>query len=356
MTLHMDVATHRLALPLIELAGLEALVEPVCSRLDGVRASIHAGNAAVKISLHSDSAHLREFFSANWGGACDGPTFCSPATIVALCATKIPSAPQLLPGARYVNPSRTMIASVDNEYYGNVKISVRGLCSAASRKVETGGFLHGTALVRENAGFVICGASGSGKTTTTRALFELRPGEFRVVNDDWGWADHEARLLKFTGEPNLHMKYRSVRTIAPELTLSPATFPSENYSGDTEDPHARLLIPRRKVFNDAVADAAFFSGLVVIMRDASKPFFVRRLTADDVNLLEVAEYSTFYQRHERFLDGSLLLLDDADLRAERERFKRLLTQVPSVLINNVSTPADAATAVCSFVKSTTARR
>jgi len=172
-----------------------------------------------------------------------------------------------------------------------------------------------------------------------------------MVNDDWGWADPDLRLLRYTGEPNLHMKYRSVKTIAPNLQISPAQFPSENFEGDAENPHARLLIPRDLVFDGAIVEVAKFDVYVVVIRDKSKPFFHRRLYADDVSILEKAEFSAFYQRNERFLDGSLLLLSEGDLVAERARFRRLLSQVPSLLINNVSTPTELANTVWEQIQS-----
>lgn len=344
MNVHIDPADSRRPLPLKEELDLDQLVEPLRQILRPERGTIAVGHGHFGITLFSDSPHLQEFFIGNWGNPTpEGPTVCE-ATIVAMRGESVPGAPQLRAGVRFVNPGRSLIVSAGNEYYGNIKISVRGLCSAAVHRIG-GGFLHGASLSVGETGIVIGGASGAGKTTTTRALFDLYPGDVRMINDDWGWADSDRRMLRYTGEPNLHMKYRSVRTIAPTLAISPDLHLSENYEGDADNPHARLLIPRDLVFNGVVAESARFGAYVVVVRDKGKPFFCRQLDPDDVSILEAAEYSAFYQRHERFLDGSLLLLSDADLDAERRRFRRLLSQVPSLLVNNVSTPTELANAV-----------
>ena len=351
MALHIDPTANRRPLPLVESPELESLVAPICAGLSPAYGYVAMGSSTVRIALYSDSPHLRQFFTSNWGGTYDANRHTSEATIVALCGDSYTAASQLVPGARFVDPSRRLIASVGNEYYGNIKISVRGLCSSAARIEGYGGFLHGSALAIGDFGVVIGGASGAGKTTTTRALFELLKGRVSVVNDDWGWADHEAQRLLFTGEPHLHMKYRSVRTIAPGLSISPELHASENYDGDPENPHARLLVPRELVFDGAIANEAPFSAYVVLIRDHAAPFFVRPLGSADVSLVEAAAYSAFYQRNERFFDGSLLLLNEDDIDGERRRFRRLLSQMPSIIINNVSAPVETARAVWNHVES-----
>lgn len=346
MTMHIDPPSERRPLPLVELAGLDDLVCPIVSQMEGVSGTVLDGSGCVRITLYSDSPHLRRFFAANWGGASHGSPITREATIVALRGQAKAVPPQLKPGVRYVNPERTTITSLGSEYYGNIKVSVRGLCSAAACATGKGGFLHGAALSVDGIGLVIGGTSGAGKTTTMKALFGVIPDDVvHVVNDDWGWADHGGGLLKFTGEPHLHMKFRSVRAIAPHLEISPRMYLSENYSDDPEDAHGRLLISRQTVFNNLVADVAPFRAYIVLLRDHNQPFFVRHLEPDDVKLLEAAEYSAFYDRNERFLDGSLLLCNEADVQKERERFRRLLMQTPSIVINNVATPAKAAGAV-----------
>lgn len=327
-------------LPLVEVSDLWEMVRPVISAIPTADGEVAISDGAVALKLHSDSTHLRTFFSRNFGRtACEPATPIAEAAIIALSKPTHPGLPALRSGHRYIDRDRSLIVSLGSEYYGNVKVSVRGLCSSAvARRGRGGGFIHGASMAIGNTGLVISGVSGAGKTTLTRALMSLRPGTVRIINDDWGWADQDSGKIAFTGEPHLHMKYRSVQAVAPELGPSPSNYLSENFEGDTNDPHARLLIARHEVFAGAVCDMCDFSAFVVVTRDASKPPQVRALDSRDIDLLEAAEYSEFYGRHERFMDGSLLLVDNQDCRRERERFARLLDKVPSMLVNNTGFP------------------
>lgn len=335
---HMDIPAHRRPLPLVEVPELWPMMRPLLETLPSESGAVATSDCPVKLALYSDSTHLRAFFARNFGALVDVVTPTDNAIIVALACDSFPSVPALEPGWRYVDPERRLIVSLGNEYYGNVKVSVRGLCSAAVARKGKGGFLHGASMSVRGTGIVVSGVSGAGKTTITRALMSLCPGDIRIINDDWGWADQDSRSIIFTGEPHLHMKYRSVHAIAPQLAPSPELYASENYAGDFNDPHARLLISRDEVFTGAATTACPFDALVVVTRNESEPAYVRDLSLDDLPLLEAAEYSAFYDRHECFMDGSLLLLDNEDLRRERARFSRLLGQIPTMHLNNVGSP------------------
>lgn len=338
--MHLDPPEHRKPLPLVEMPDLEDLIRPGLDGIKSIVGRVATPTADLKIRLYSDSEHLRQFFAYNWrGGDQEEPSSGDDAVIVALRGGSDVGIPAIAPGVRYIDPERRLIVSVGSEYYGNIKVSVRGLCSSAISRLGRGGFLHGASMILGNAGLVVAGVSGAGKTTITRALLELYPGEVRIINDDWGWADQDSATIAFTGEPRLHMKYRSVHTIAPHLALSPDHYPSENFHGDLSDPHARLLIPRDEVFSAAVADFSSFDTLVMVIRDASSAKLVQEMPDGAIDILEASEYSDFYGRNERFMDGSLLILDDNDLQSERRRFARLLHKIPAVLVNNVADPA-----------------
>jgi hypothetical protein len=342
--IHMDPPINRKPLPLVEVPNLQDMIRSRLRMIPTEDGCVATSGGGFGVQLTSDSAHLRAFFAGNFGRNSKGasPIGQAEATIVALSRATVPELPSLRAGKRYIDPDRTLIVSLGSEYYGNVKVSIRGLCSSAVARRGQGGFVHGASMVVRGSGIVISGISGAGKTTITRALMSLCRGDVHIINDDWGWADQDSGTIVFTGEPRLHMKYRSVHTIAPELAPLPSSYLSENYEGDFNNPHARLLIARDEVFGAAVKDISSFDAFIVVTRNLSKPAFARSLDARDIDQLEAAEYSDFYGRHERFMDGSLLLVDERDRIRERVRFERLLAKVPGTLVNNVGPPSDVA--------------
>lgn len=169
--IHFDPIEHRKPLPLVERESLSSLLEPIMAQLTPVRGMVRTGDRPISVELYTDSAHLERFFRGNWGAPADSLRGTIDAAIVAMCDTPA-NARWLEPGVRYVNGERTLIACAGSEYYGNIKVSVRGLCSAIAAQRGCGGFLHGASMTLDGLGVVICGASGAGKTTLTRALLE----------------------------------------------------------------------------------------------------------------------------------------------------------------------------------------
>jgi phosphoserine phosphatase len=81
---------------------------------------------------------------------------------------------------------------------------------------------------------------------------------------------------------------------------------------------------------------------VVLFRDPEKPHVVRRLTTNDLQRIEKGTYSEFYQRRERFLDGSLFLPSQRDVRKHRAKLEQLTESVSAWVVNNVGSPTETA--------------
>lgn len=228
-----------------------------------------------------------------------------------------------------------------NEFYGNIKITVRGLCSEITSHNQM--FLHGCSLAIDGRGVVLSGASGAGKTTLTAVLKKILGSRMRIVNDDWGSFSLKSGILQFTGEPYLHMKYPSVRTLNPQLKINPTVCPSENFNGDTNDPRARLLITPSQVFGfEGLQDKVKLRLFVVVKRDPESPAGVQYLSRNDISSLEQGKYSHFYHRTEHFLNGSLFLFDDTHKMRERDRHGALLSDFPCISVNNIASPEESA--------------
>lgn len=336
---HCDPLEKQLPLP-IKQRDLSSETPFVSNPIERQAVIPMADGGHVILALHTDSPHLVKFFELNW----PANTFSRQpdATIVAM--KEDAAAYGLEPGfdgARWFCPKTNQVWMFGNEFYGNVKITVRGLCSEVTPFEQM--FVHGCAMAIDGRGVVLSGVSGAGKTTLTAALRKTLGLRLRIVNDDFGPLSLSSGQLKFTGELYLHMKYPSVRALAPGLEVSPASYVTENFQGDTGDPRARLLIAPKQVFgDDGLQSKVRMNMFMVTVRDSEMPAGVRPFTLQDMPLLETGRYSKFYDKTERFLNGSLFITDEARKKREHDRHNMLVENFRCYLVNNVATPEETA--------------
>lgn len=333
---HLNPLAERTPLPI-------RLAAPCCARLkvpedmESRTITIVAGHGrTLSLKLNSDSPHLLRFFEGNW--RCEEGAK-PQATIFALRReARAYGLPSTLDGWRWYSPQDRIVWMFGSEYYGNLKITVRGLCSELAGFNDM--FIHGCAMAANDVGLLLMGASGAGKTTITAALRGSLGVPLRIVNDDWGVLNLESANASYTGESALHMKYRSVRAVTPEIDLHPSRFPSENFEGDCDDPHARLLITRESVFGETgVADRARIDRVVLLTRSSeSKPSY-RRLSPGDGPAIAAGAYSAFYRREEPFFNGSLFLTDPVQRDRWRREFEQLAETIPFYWVENGGDPS-----------------
>lgn len=332
---HCDPPEKQIPLP-IKQDKLPVMKLPIGNRIEKRISIPTAGEQRIILSLHTDSEHLAKFFAMNW---LVETSFEKPnATIIALKeSAEFYGLPSELNESRWFDPRTNQVWMFGNEFYGNIKITVRGLCSEVAPPKQM--FLHGCALAIDGRGVVLSGVSGAGKTTLTAALLQRLGSRMQIVNDDWGPGSLADGQLQFTGEPHLHMKYPSVRTLAPHLKTSPASHPSENFGGDINDPRARLLIAPHQVFGQSRLQVKTkLRMFVVVIRDLEMPAGMRYLSEQDVALIEQGKYSRFYGRTEWFLNGSLFITDKTRQERERDRHRMLLRNFPCIIVNNIVAP------------------
>lgn len=322
---------------------------PSLRSLPAIRVAIPtASGRLIRLKLLTDSVHLATFFSANWPA--DDSTYEPDARIVAgkESATYY-GLSRDFNDFRWYCPDSRQVWMFGTEYYGNLKINVRGLCSELASDDDM--FIHGCSLALDNCGLILSGMSGAGKTTLTAALRRRFASTILVVNDDWGPLSLSAGLMRNTGEPFLHMKYPSVRSLAPALSIGPNTHRSENFKGDFTDPAARLLVTPAEVFGQkGICDKAHLRLFVVVIRNDSEPLSLRPLSSADLSILETGHYSAFYHRSEQFLNGSLFLVDNARLVRTREQHRTLLDRFHCVALNNSGPPERGAELVISALQ------
>lgn len=350
---HRDPSEKQTPLPIkVCSPHMENLAVPNCIE-SRARVPISESQQVV-ISLRTDSEHLAKFFTMNW------PTDLSSgkpdASITALKESASSyGLTREFDESRWFCPETNQVVMFGNEFYGNIKITVRGLCSEITPHDQM--FLHGCSLVIDGRGVVLSGASGAGKTTLTAALKKTLGSRMHIVNDDWGPFSLKSGILQFTGEPHLHMKYPSVRMLNPKLEINPTVYPSENFDGDTNDPRARLLIAPYQVFGaEGLQDKAKLQLFVVVRRDPESKIGVKYLSRNDISSVEQSQYSRFYHRTEHFLNGSLFLFDDTRIMRERGRHKVLLSDFPCISINNITSPEESAELIlAAFERSTSSQ-
>jgi len=352
---HVDDADRQRPLP-IRIHKLPAFESEASSRMETAFTALPtAGGRLIRLRLDTDSPHLAHFFALNWPEPEPGNAAFDARIVARRRAAASYGLPRELDDARWYCHETRQVWITGSEYYGNLKITVRGLCSELAPPDEM--FVHGCAMLVGGRGLVLSGTSGVGKTTLTAAIRSLQSGAVRIVNDDWGPLSLATLDVRYTGEPRLHMKYPSVRALTPSLWPTPNSHPSENFHGDPGDPRARLMIAREEVFGpDGIADRGQLALFVVVARDEDEPASLYELNPDDVDLVEHGRYSSFYARTECFLNGSLFLTLPEQRLAQRTLHRRLLGTVRCVRVNNGGPPAHTVALILGALRGVPARR
>src|SRR5687768_11104247 len=111
--IHMDPPGHRKPLPMVEVTELWDMVRSISATMPTEDGGVATSEGSIGLRLLSDSAHLRTFFSGNFGRSPSGSSANEPdATIVSLRGTAIPDLPAFRAGVRYIDPDRRLIVSL----------------------------------------------------------------------------------------------------------------------------------------------------------------------------------------------------------------------------------------------------
>jgi len=88
--------------------------------------------------------------------------------------------------------------------------------------------------------------------------------------------------------------------------------------------------------SDALTDTATITDVMIMVREP-KTWTPPTDTEEVLDVLETGSFSAYYERHENFFNGALMLLDEESRRRERERYRRLVGGVNVVWLNNIGT-------------------
>lgn len=218
--------------------------------------------------------------------------------------------------------------------YSKVKVAIRGVLSEA--RIYNTIFVHGCSfeisLEDKKYGFLLSGASGAGKTTLTSLVAAKYP--FSIINDDWGAVDNQRITAISTEEEYYHMKVASVKTLQPDISED-SMFMKENYHDGI-----RGLIAPQKVYSNRISRASICSWIVLI-KDKSTLHYIKKMNAKDaVKIIAEGSYSPFYNGIEKFMNGSLILDTDEQLRYHYNSIKMVMDKVRVYIINNTGTTND----------------
>jgi hypothetical protein len=300
-----------------------------------------ASGRELRIGLDTDSAHLAIFFKQNWPQRPSVPEPLDGHIILARATTAGDAAPTGEPPAIVVSPDVRRAQIPGREYYTKVKTTLRAICSALAPPHEI--FLHGCTLDVDGIGLMICGESGAGKTTLARAI--MAQAGAAIVNDDWGPLSLIDFTATYTGEARLHMKYRTVSSMRPELAINPNRYASEDFRGDPQDPRARLMIPRGDVFGaHRIADTTCVRHVLFISRNDPSASFARPLSLKDAAVLARQDHTPSIIRSS-YLDAASLLDHPRVAAQQAQRHQRLLASGHCVAINSHGDPTAVAARV-----------
>lgn len=302
-------------------------------------ASVRVPAGRIVVAFVSDSIQLTNLFVGHWAQArAEVPD----ATLYALAH---PAGDYGLDDAwdeaRWWSQAEKKMIVFGGGSYRLAKMCIRGICSAVSGDDMM--FVHGCALSlgedNDGRGVVVTGSSGAGKTTLVAQLLRHPEYPVTVVNDDWGAVSLNSGDLVNTGERKLHMKSRSVMALQPSFF---ASAPLGSYSYDFSEPDwtARVLVSPESVYRARWNTAGAVTGHVVVIVREAPGWVPPRHGADAIKTLKTGGYSTYFQRHESFFNGSLILRTAREEAREERRYQRLLNSASLSWINNCGTPQD----------------
>lgn len=297
----------------------------------------------VTIRLMTDSYHVYHFFSENWKKSemkLLEPDF----TIACLkYSPEIYGQSLANSGVRHIDFERKVVTSFGTEFYSNIKVTVRGVCSFLAKPDTI--CIHGCAADVNGTGIIIGGASGAGKTTSVSELRKRFQQDLKVINDDWGGVDLARKSAVSTQEPKIHIKYESVRALNPNISVSPETHSFENFTGSGST-GSRLMISPSTVFGiDGTAHRMNLAAFFIIMRHNLDHVFPKKLDRSNIDLIIDGANSPFYNGYERFYDGSLWHIDKEAKELTIDKFERMFDQTDVYLLPNNNMPDELASAI-----------
>lgn len=229
---------------------------------------------------------------------------------------------------RYFFPTENTVVSFNNDFYGNLKISYRGLVAHIASKDNLVS-MHSSAVNVKERTVLVTGISGAGKTTIVKYLLHHLNGKF--IWDDWGFVDSNNLEVLTPNEIHNHLKISSLIGLLP-LFDGISNRPTEFHEIDNPFfDNSRVMIDLRDhlPFLSTEGKELKVDTLIIITNDRKKKHTVEKINQNIAKqLFFTPVYSTAYQSKIHYFDGSLFL--DESLK---ERYDNLFGTMLSKLTN-----------------------
>jgi hypothetical protein len=242
---------------------------------------------------------------------------------------------------RYYNKDLNSIISLNNDFYGNVKISYRAICANAVIKNDIL-TLHSGCLRIQNKNIALTGDSGAGKST----LFNLLDKHFDgiLIWEDFGFINSTNSQIIVPNEIFNQLNHRTVKSMFPSFEENSEIFYSEFFKKDNPFYKERRLMVdfseyRKTIQNTPINFSTVLDALIIITNDIDLPFSIKRVSADEaIKIFSKLNFSKAHQTNIRYANGSLILSEEQN-EIYYQTFLALFKVIKNLIIlNNVYTP------------------
>jgi len=210
---------------------------------------------------------------------------------------------------KYYIPHKNEAISLNNDFYGNLKVTYRGLCANIGlyKNIIS---LHSAAVKLNTKTVLITGVSGSGKSTIYKYLIRSLKGSF--VWDDWGFIDPNSLSIIIPNEIHNHMKIKSLKFLLPFFNDFSDKYTEFYDKNNMFFDSARIMINLRDYIPNVSSstEKLKLDTLILLSNDINQNHFIKRIDNKEAKKLFFTPiYSKAYESKVHYFDGSLFLND-----------------------------------------------
>lgn len=243
---------------------------------------------------------------------------------------------------RYYSKELNSIISLNNDFYGNVKISYRAICAnaAITNNVLT---LHSGCLNIQGKNIALTGDSGAGKST----LFDLLDKTFdgTLIWEDFGFVNSNTAELTSPNEIYNQIKNRTLETMFPMFDKTENLY-SEFYEETNPYYNERRVMVNFTDYRKTIQNTRFqkpinLDALIIITNNLDFPYSINKVSADTaLEIFSKPIFSKAHQENIKYANGSLIL-DEKLNHLYNEKFRELFIVIKHLFIlNNNYTPVN----------------